>query len=403
MTEIYVPDKLLFVIDALAEKGFEGYLVGGCVRDRVMGKTPNDYDVTTSSLPEETKEVFKNHRVIETGIKHGTVTVLVEDEPIEITTFRIDGEYKDNRHPESVSFTRDIESDLARRDFTVNAMAYNPRLGFVDPFDGTGDIKRKLIRCVGNPDKRFNEDGLRILRGLRFASTLGFDIEKDTSDSIKKNAALLKGIAGERIYTELKKLLCGCNAEHILKEYTDVLEVFAKGVESEKTAEIVGRVNCDVTTRLAAWLSSCGADAADEVMMSLKSDRKTREDVVALVEMLALPHCADRFFVKRMYARYGKEFCKSYASIAKVIDGDFDTDAFLSELKSFIENDVCIKITQLDINGKELSELGVPSGRETGRILSKLYELVFMEKVPNRKDLLVEYAKKFIGNGGEEP
>ncbi len=392
MTEIYVPDKLLYVIDALAEKGFDGYLVGGCVRDRVMGKTPNDYDVTTSSLPEETKEVFKNHRVIETGIKHGTVTVLVEGDPIEITTFRIDGEYKDNRHPESVSFTRNIESDLARRDFTVNAMAYNPRLGFVDPFDGMGDIERRLIRCVGAPDKRFNEDGLRILRALRFSSVLGFEIHPETKDSIKRNKQLLSGIAVERICVEFLKLICGINAESVLREYNDVISVFAKGIDTSITAELVANAPGDPIIRLSVMLSQSSQNTVCDFLHLLKTDNNTVKNVTELVSAIKQPAPDVKRDIKYFIAEHGKDFCKAFAEAKSVVDTSFDKAFFMQSVDKILSEASCLRISELAVNGDILYRIGIPKGKDMGRILTQLLHFVMDEVLPNEMDALANKA-----------
>ena len=207
MREINLPEKICAVIDRLKNHGHHGYAVGGCVRDMLMGKVPHDFDITTDAFPSETSESFPDCDIILTGLKHGTVTVVYEGENIEITTFRTDGEYLDNRHPEKVTFVRNISEDLSRRDFTVNAMAYNPDEGLIDLFDGEKDIERKIIRCVGDTDTRFNEDGLRILRAMRFASVLEFEVEEKTADSVIRNRRLLKNISVERIYAELTKLI----------------------------------------------------------------------------------------------------------------------------------------------------------------------------------------------------
>ena len=221
--EINVPKSVEWIINRLEENGYEAYAVGGCVRDSVMGKEPHDWDICTSALPDETLSCLGMENIIENGIKHGTVTVRVDGENYEITTFRTDGEYTDNRHPESVTFVRDLREDLSRRDFTVNALAYNKQRGLQDYFEGVGDIENKVIRCVGSPDRRFGEDALRILRALRFSSVLGFDIEKRTSKSIHKNAYLLKNISKERIMSELIKILEGENVEAVLLGYSDVI------------------------------------------------------------------------------------------------------------------------------------------------------------------------------------
>ena len=204
-----MPKNVDSAINLLQSAGFESYAVGGCVRDSLLGNTPNDWDITTSAKPENMKSVFADFHCIDTGIKHGTVTVVIDGEPLEITTFRLDGEYEDNRHPKSVTFTSNLGADLGRRDFTVNAMAYSKKTGTVDLFGGQNDLKNKIIRCVGDPDRRFNEDALRILRALRFASALDFEIEEKTAQSLLKNCALLGNISEERIAKELLKLVCG--------------------------------------------------------------------------------------------------------------------------------------------------------------------------------------------------
>ena len=213
------------LIRQLNNQGYEAFIVGGCVRDYLLGLTPHDTDICTNALPEQTKKCFEAYRTFDTGIKHGTISVVCGGEVYEITTYRIAGDYSDNRHPDSVSFTRNINEDLRRRDFTVNAMAYNAEYGLVDPYGGKNDLKDKIIRCVGNPDTRFNEDALRILRALRFASVYGFSIEENTSKSIFKNADLLKNIATERVISEFLKLICGKDAVKILDAYRETIAV----------------------------------------------------------------------------------------------------------------------------------------------------------------------------------
>ncbi|MBQ4122015.1 MAG: hypothetical protein IJD35_08370, partial [Clostridia bacterium] len=211
------------LLEQLNQNGYEAFVVGGCVRDMLMGITPHDYDITTSATPDEVKRVFENYHVIETGLKHGTVTVMVNGEPVEITTYRIESTYSDSRHPDGVMFTRSLTEDLARRDFTVNAIAYNPTVGIVDPFDGQQDIQKKILRCVGIPHERFSEDALRILRLLRFASVLGFEIEAETADAAFCLKKKLVHVSAERIQVELCKLLCGKGAGKVLVEYCEIL------------------------------------------------------------------------------------------------------------------------------------------------------------------------------------
>ena len=213
------PQYVSEIIERLEAAGYSAYAVGGCVRDVMLGRAPNDFDVTTSALPEETLRIFENERTVPTGLKHGTVTVILKGcEPVEVTTYRIDGSYTDSRHPESVSFTDRIEDDLARRDFTVNAMAYNKKRGIVDPFDGQGDIKRQILRAVGEPEKRMNEDALRIMRAFRFSAQLGFSIDGDTKKALVSESEGLRKVSGERLGVELSKLVCAPHAKQALSE-----------------------------------------------------------------------------------------------------------------------------------------------------------------------------------------
>lgn len=222
---IQLPEKVGYILEKLEKNGFEGYAVGGCVRDSVLGRTPGDWDITTSAKPEEVKQLFR--RTIDTGIAHGTVTVMIEGEGFEVTTYRVDGKYEDHRHPESVEFTPNLEEDLKRRDFTINAMAYNPRTGIVDLFDGMGDIERKKIRCVGNPLERFSEDALRMFRGVRFAGQLGFEIEEETLQAICELAHTIRRVSAERVRVELTKLLLSKEPEKLmLAEQTGLCQYF---------------------------------------------------------------------------------------------------------------------------------------------------------------------------------
>ena len=280
--DIILPNKIISLIDRLYRGGYRGYAVGGCVRDMLMGKEPHDFDITTDAFPSETCECFADCEVILTGLKHGTVTVVYEGENIEITTFRADGEYLDNRHPSEVTFVRNIADDLSRRDFTVNAMAYNPAIGLVDMFDGISDIEKKIIRCVGVPDERFNEDGLRILRALRFASVLGFEIEENTAESLVRNRKLLHNISVERIYAEFTKLLLGEGAVKMMRDFYSVIsEIF--GEIPTENINAVERCPKDHAVRYAALFSHLDKDEALKKMRGLKTDNETCRIVRMLV------------------------------------------------------------------------------------------------------------------------
>ncbi len=442
--KINLPKEVKKAIALLEAKGFVAYVVGGCVRDSVMGKEPADWDITTSAKPEQTAQSFKDYRTIETGIKHGTLTVLIDQMPLEITTFRIDGRYSDHRRPDSVSFTQDLKLDLSRRDFTVNALAYSPRTGLVDEFDGLGDIKNKVIRCVGQPDARFQEDALRILRALRFASVLDFEIEKSTAQSLFKNRALLDKISAERIQIELIKLLAGPAVERVLLYFRQVLfqiipELSASdGFDQQDTekhiftvyehiAHAVSRVKNEPHLRMAMLLhdvgkpstfkldengrgsfpdhAAAGAEIALSVLKGLKFSKRFTSDVVKLVRYHDLKAFEEPHTLHRLLVRHGQAFMRDYLQIkradllslspqmaqkAKKID---ELEVALNEL---IASDPCLELADLKLKGKDLLTLGLPPGVKVGQTLDFLFELVIDGKLENDKKALLEEAKKII-------
>ncbi len=438
--KINIPQYALTAMNELETNGFEAFVVGGCVRDSIMGNIANDWDMTTSATPEETLKVFKNFRTIPTGIKHGTITVLIDRQPLEITTFRIDGEYTDNRRPDSVNFTRNIENDLSRRDFTVNAMAYNEKDGIVDLFGGVKDIENKIIRCVGNPDKRFQEDALRIMRAIRFSSTLGFEIEKETAESILRNKHLLKNIAAERIKVELEKLLLGDDVERILLQFSDV--IFEIIPELEKTFNVkqncpyhIYDVWCHIVrsvavseknkyVRLAMLLhdiakpqmkatdekgqdhfkghASVSRDIAFGILKRLKYDNKTISVVTKLIF-----HHDDRLYnspqnVKKHASRYGFEFlylldkvfrADILAQTPEMVGRISICDNYLDELKKLEEKNVCLSISDLAVNGNDLISSGY-KGKEIGETLEKLLDKVLKNELRNSKEALLNFLNK---------
>lgn len=341
-----IPAGVLRVLEILENAGYEAWLVGGCVRDSLNGVVPKDYDVTTNALTEEVISAFEGFRVIGTGLKHGTVTVLSGGMPVEVTTYRVDGLYSDGRHPDSVSFASDIRSDLSRRDFTVNAMAYSPERGYIDLFGGMSDLESGLIRCVGNPERRFGEDALRILRAMRFASVLGFDIETETAAAIHRCRGLLQRIAVERITQELLRLLCGINAGNVLRQYSDVIgEIMPPclsmiGFEQhnphhefdvwEHTLRAVDAAPRETILRLAAFLHDIGkpqcfssdadgighfyghAAKSEEISREIfakyiRTDKRTEERVLFLVTHHDEPVIPERKILRRRLAKYGEE------------------------------------------------------------------------------------------------
>lgn len=433
--KIKLPQNVSFIISQLQGAGFEAFAVGGAVRDSVMGITPGDWDITTSAFPEETKSVFKDYRIIDTGIKHGTVTLLIDSTPYEITTFRIDGEYNDNRHPDGVTFTRSLEEDLKRRDFTVNALAYNDKTGLTDLFNGQNDIYNSIIKTVGDPDKRFNEDGLRIMRALRFSSVLGFEIEEKTKQSIHKNRELLKNISVERISAELTKLVCGKNVFNVLMEYSDVLSVvipeIAPAVDFkqygkkhaydvwEHICHTVDTIPDDKILRLTMFLhdlgkvpthklnekgdstfknhAAVGGEMAKDILTRLRFDKKTVNRVSFLVSCHDFEPCESKIELKKHLKTKTPEDIRTLLIIKKSDRGALSEDyRDISEataknllwLKEIEENNECCTISQLAVTGNDLIKKGI-EGQEVGNTLNMLLDAVIEGKEENKKsDLL---------------
>ncbi|MBP3334110.1 MAG: CCA tRNA nucleotidyltransferase [Clostridia bacterium] len=402
MNQINLPEKICAVIRRLADHGYHGYAVGGCVRDMLMGKEPHDFDITTDAFPSETSESFPDCPIILTGLKHGTVTVVYEGENIEITTFRTAGEYLDNRHPESVTFVRNIVEDLSRRDFTVNAMAYNPEEGLVDLFKGKDDIARKIIRCVGDADTRFNEDGLRILRAMRFASVLGFKVEEKTAESVVKNKKLLKNISVERIYSEFTKLISGDNAVSILKQFYEVLSELFGEIPAENI-ECLDYCPKEHTVRYAALFAHMGEETAGKTIRALKTDNDTFRLVKKLVGSLAweIPKFGSERFEKEVAHLLAENSFDDFVKIISLrrafeeLRGEpaDNSEKLLETAEKLVEGKACLSIKSLDVSGKELAKAGIPQSAEMGRILKELLRLVIEGEVENRCDALIERAK----------
>lgn len=437
--KIDIPIQAMKIINTLEKNGYNAYVVGGCVRDVFMGKTPSDWDITTSSSPEETIECFKGEKLVLSGIKHGTVCIVIDEKLFEITSFRFDGKYSDNRHPDKVSFVRDINLDLSRRDFTVNAMAYSPTKGLVDPFGGLKDIKSKTLRCVGNAPLRFEEDALRIMRALRFSCTLGFEIEKNTSLALHEKRNLLSGISSERIRDELSKLLIGKNVFNVLYNFSDVIfTIIPELSRAKNTAQnckyhcfdvwthilkTVDAVEDNIYLRLTMLFHDIGkpyikttdingidhfkshavisSKMAYEILKGLKFDKKT----VSLVTSLILHH-DDRLYdnlnlLPQYIGEYGYDFLKLLDKVSRAdIKGQnpkyFERiqkcDNFLEHLKKCEEENICVKISDLKIDGNDLKKLGLV-GVEIGLALKKILEKVMNKELPNEKKILIEFAK----------
>ena len=441
--DITLPMPVARALSILEACGYEAYVVGGCVRDSLLGRTPNDWDVTTNATPKEMKACFTNFRVIETGIRHGTLTVIIDGMQLEITTYRNDGEYLDNRHPVQVTFSKHIEDDLSRRDFTVNAMAYHPTKGLVDLFGGREDLQNRVVRAVGDAKTRFEEDGLRILRAIRFASVLDFDIAKDTAKAVHSCRNLLSGIAAERIRDEFCKLVCGRGAVRILREYIDVIAVFLPelgrcvGFEQntkyhcfdvfEHTLQALALCeNDDLITRLGILLhdigkplcytedeqgghfkghAPIGVEITREILLRLRFDNETIHRMERLVEWHDIPLSAEKKRVKRLLQKL------SDADILRLLEikrcdrlahaPDFrEMPPELAEIPSVIDEiraeDACLSLRTLAVDGADLMELGVPEGKRIGEILHTLLDDVIEERLPNKKEALLQAAKERI-------
>jgi len=392
---INIPKDVDTALNTLHANSFEAYIVGGCVRDSIMGKVPSDWDVATSARPEEILLCFNDRRTIETGIKHGTITVIINKMQIEITTYRIDGEYSDNRRPDDVLFTDKIEFDLSRRDFTINALAYNKK-GIVDLFGGLDDIKNKIVKCVGDANERFNEDGLRILRALRFASVLNFDIEENTSDSMHRNKALLTNISMERINIELNKLLMGINFQNIFLEYRDVIEVFLPEIRGLTKEKLEHRLNAmkvlnSLNLRLAVLLYEI--DSPDKILMNLKYDNKTVKTVKLLTENIDIKIYPDPVNIKRWLNKINYTNLNYLIKTKKALfDSEYE-ELTKSEIimKEIIAANQCYSLKTLAINGQDLIDSGVPKGKNIGIVLNKVLNKVIEGKLENKKDTLLNY------------
>ena len=440
---MYVPPQVNTALDLLAAAGYEAYLVGGAVRDYVReNRQGKDWDITTNALPEEVERVFAGYRLIETGLKHGTVTVVIDGEPLEITTYRVDGSYSDHRRPDSVSFTRSLREDVERRDFTMNALAYNPSVGIVDLVGGVKDIEAKILRCVGNPDRRFQEDALRILRALRFASVFGLEIEPATAEAAHKNNTLLKEIAAERIQVELTKMLCGEGIQEVLAKYSDILAVVIPelepmfGFEQQNphhnsdvwyhTVKVVANAPAEPVMRWTALLHDVGKPhcfsldeqgvghffghaskstaIADELLQRLRFDNATRERITLLVKNHDTPLPSDERGVKRLMNRLGSEAALQIVDIHRADTAGqhpdcayryAEFDEIQAMMQKVIDEQACFSVKNLAINGNDLLAKGL-RGKQVGEVLQKSLNAVMDGEVLNEKSELTAYVDRFV-------
>ena len=435
-----VDKRALIILDKLNKAGFEGYVVGGCVRDSLLNKEPKDWDICTNAKTDEIMQIFKGFNIIETGIKHGTVTIMLDNEGYEVTTYRVDGVYTDGRHPDSVFFTSSLKEDLARRDFTINALAYSKNEGLKDYFNGKEDLENGIIRCVGNGEERFEEDALRILRALRFSSVLGFTIEDNTKKAIFNKIENLRNISKERINVEIVKMLNGFNVEYVLKEFREVLAFVIPEIKEmfdfkqnnkhhkfdvwEHTINVIK--NSDVgLLRVAALFHDIGkpktysfsegqghfyghskvsSDIAEKVMVGLKFSNAEIEKVTTLIKYHDVVFSPTKKFVLRMLNKIGEENLRLLIELRKadikgqgmVIEGDDRLERVLlvEDILNNLEEDSCFSLKSLSVNGRDLIELGYKQGKEIGLVLNELLNMVIEGNIENDKEKLLKVAKE---------
>lgn len=437
--EIQLPQAVKWILDELRKNGQEAYAVGGCVRDTILGRNPQDWDITTSARPEQIKEIFR--KTIDTGIQHGTVTVMIDHVGYEVTTYRIDGEYEDARHPKEVTFTASLLEDLKRRDFTINAMAYNEQDGLVDAFDGIGDLERGVIRCVGEAKERFTEDALRMLRAVRFAAQLGFTVEEKTKSAIMELAPNLKKVSAERIQVELTKLLISNHPEQmrmlyetgisavILPEWDAMMETPQNNPHhcysvGEHTVHALMEIRPDKVLRYAMLLHDVakpicrttddegvdhfykhpqqGEKMAHDILRRLKMDNATIDAVCGLVRYHDRNPQANDKAIRRAIFAAGKQQYPQIFEIKRadiLAQSDYQKKEKLEYLAEYeklyyeiLSRDECLSLKELAVDGSDLIAAGIKPGKEIGQILKQLLDIVIDEPEKNTKEYLMRYT-----------
>ena len=432
-----LPSHIGLCIRMLEDAGFAAYVVGGCVRDSVLGLTPHDYDICTAATPEKLQALFADYPLVLTGLKHGTVSVVMEHQLVEITTFRTEGGYHDSRHPDWVHFETNIEADLSRRDFTVNAMAWSPTRGFADPFGGREDLKNNILRCVGDPSARFTEDALRILRGVRFSVRFGLTVEAQTLDAMFRLAPLMDKLARERVMDELWKLLPHVSAADLLTFAPILTQIIPEltptlGFRQHSphhihdvythTAHAVAAMPADAALRLAALLhdlakptcfsldeqghghfyghEAMGADIANTILLRLRAGNDLRHRVVDMIRRHMIPLTAHKQLLRRRLNQYGQQGLQDQLALQladRIATGTGSTaelcraSAILEEL---LAENACFRLKDLAINGHDLMELGF-SGKAIGQCLACLLDQVLDERIPNHREALLQAALRY--------
>lgn len=412
MMEICLPQKVKFIIDKIYEQGYEAFIVGGCVRDSILGIEPNDYDITTNATPNQIINIFRNFKIIDNGIKHGTVGVIIDSEVYEITTYRIEGEYENNRRPKEVEFTQNIVEDLKRRDFTINAIAYNDKLGIVDKFGGIEDIKNKLVKTVGNPDERFNEDGLRLVRAIRFSSKLNFEIEDLTLKSIYKNVDIIKNISKERITQEFTKMILGNNPQDILMLYkTGIFKSIgiysymnkSRYDEFKESLDVLRLCPNDIESRMAMleYIIKINKIPSRSIIKELVYSNKIKKQCNEIVECMIIENKeVNPINIKMLLNKIdSKVFIKALELKKLYLENNIYSkhtlnrknilviDETIDKINEIESNNECYKIKDLNISGKDIEKLGY-KGKDIGEKLKQLLYNVIENPNLNEKDTL---------------
>ena len=392
---IQLPYEVEWVIGKIREAGYEAFAVGGCVRDTLLGRTPEDWDVTTSARPEAVKAIFE--RTVDTGLQHGTVTVLKNRKGYEVTTYRIDGEYHDGRHPDSVEFTPNLLEDLKRRDFTINAMAYSHETGIVDEFGGMEDLKAGIVRCVGRPEDRFTEDALRLLRALRFSAQLGFEIEESTYAAIKTIAPNLAKVSKERVQAELTKLLLSAHPERILllKE-TGLSAQIVPGFDAVFAPALfskLSRLPAEKSLRWAGFLLCQSTKQAEAVLKGLKMDNETIGNVSRMIEGAKETLPLEKPAVRRAMSRYTPYQLEGALKLKELM-GSPDAGEIRRLREEIIRDGDCVSLKELAVKGRDLLEAGVERGPMVGEILNHLFDLVLLHPEKNDRELLLKEVRR---------
>lgn len=405
--KINLPPKVRYIINKIYQNNYEAYIVGGCVRDAILGFEPNDYDITTSASPNTIQEIFKDFKCIETGIEHGTVSVLMEDEIFEITTYRIEGEYKDHRRPDKVDFTDRLEEDLKRRDFTINAMAYNEKKGLIDLFGGKEDLNNKIIKTVGNPYDRFNEDGLRMIRAIRFSSKLNFTIEKETLKAIYDKSFIINNISLERITDEFTKIILSDKPENIkylfetkLLKYLNISneDNIDKLTQFYNEIIILNKINKNLEKRLALLdyiveKNNINCKSFCNELIYSKKIIKNHNIILTLLKNIEIDHL-NKVEIKKILSEVDRNLLEEYLDISGIIyDKEKKVDEIIDILSEIEENNECYIIKNLKVNGRDIMSLGYKN-KEVGEVLNYLLEIVIEDYTLNKKDVLIKKIKE---------